>query len=32
MDPVLRASIISLITGLILLALVLGLWIWHWPH
>lgn len=31
-DPVLRAVIICLAAGLALLAFVLGLWIWHWPH
>jgi hypothetical protein len=31
-DPVLRAMAVSLAAGLALLAFVLGLWIWVWPH
>lgn len=27
-----RTAIASLVTGLALLALMVYLWVWHWPH
>lgn len=31
-DPVIRALVISLAGGLVLLGLVAYLYVWHWPH